>query len=101
MTYTEQCKLNRIVEQGEIVAVLRNNGNEARIYAVEESRGYQTQYQLKRFFYFVPLNNLGIPIYYQGITKDCRRHDFANRCKTQGTTVKIVNSNLFNEWLKR
>jgi len=99
-TYHEK-KLNTIL-QGEIVAILNNptSTNTARIYATKESRGYQTDYKHKTFFYLV-IYKEGQPVRYTGLTNDPRRKTMVKYWQENRICCKIFNQRLFDELVQR
>lgn len=96
----EKMKAIDRVLRGRVVCILSKESSpkEARIYAVQESRGYQTDYRAATFFYFVSFSENKVPTYCCGITNDQRRHNFIERCKEQNTTVHVINQELFDKW---
>jgi len=67
--------IDKIFQTGTLVAILKSKETrrEARIYAACESRGYQTKYLQKLFFFFVPYSKNGLPLSVKGITRNARR----------------------------
>lgn len=95
-------KMNTILERGKPFVFLWNEEKqtEARIFSVSESRGYQTGYCHKVFFYLVTYKN-GLPEGYAPMTRDPRKHGLIEYWNTNNIAHKITDINLFNEWLTR
>jgi len=95
-------KLNRILEKGRIFAILENPAmpeSTLRLYQFKESRGFQTNYRYKPFYFSVTIKNC-LPASWSAITKDSRRKEFIARCEKQGTKVIITNAEIFDQWTK-
>jgi len=101
MSIYHEKKLNTIL-QGEIVAILDNptSTTTARIYAIRQSRGYQTNYKPKRFYYLVVYKD-GVAISYTGMSNDPRRKTMVKYWQEKGIEYKILKQNLFDELLKK
>jgi len=92
----KEMNINRLFQQGTLVANLISKQTKelARIYACDESRGYQTDYRQRRFFFFVPYKNSLPSGVIRGITKDTRRKNI-----TQYSEVTIIDDNLWQEFI--
>jgi len=101
MSIYHEKKLNKIL-QGEMVAILDNptSTTTARIYATKESRGGQTNYKHKTFFYLVIYKD-GVAISYAGMSNDPRRKTMVKYWQEKGIEYKILKQNLFDELLRR
>jgi hypothetical protein len=89
--------IDKLMREGELVAMLKakTNGGLARIYACKESRGYQTDFRPKRFFFFVPFSTANnIPLKIIGITRDARRKNIPLY-----SDVNIVNNDLWQDFM--
>lgn len=86
-------KAQSIILNGQLVVQLPEGG----IYAVKESRGYQTDYKHKTFFYFV-YSPRSKPV---GITNDPRRHTMQEFWEEKKIPYRIVNQKLYEDLLAR
>ena len=89
--------INRLFQTGILVAILDSKespGKVARIYAAPESRGYQTKYQPKMFYWFVPYSSNGLPSGIMGITRDARRKNIV-----KFSNVTILDAKLWDKFV--
>ena len=89
--------IKRLYEIGTVVALLDSKehpGKLARIYAACESRGYRTKYLQKLFFWFVPLNEYGMPLSITGVSRNARRKNI-----TQFSNVTILDAKLRDKFI--
>lgn len=67
---------------------------------LEESRGYQTNYKPKPFFYLVVYGENGLCKAIFPMTKDARRHTIQDWWKSIGIRYIIHSQELFDKWTK-
>ena len=98
MTTSALNRMNRVLENGQIIALMDGgDGFTGRIYRMSESRGYQTKFCCKYFFYIVTFKN-SVPCGVQGVTRDSRRKTFLDHAKKQGISVNIIQPDIFEAW---
>lgn len=96
----ERKQLSRVLMHGKLFALLSGNGSNARMYAVEESRGYTTDYRPKNFFYLLVLSKEGHPKSAHKIG-DRRPKDVMKHWKSANININVKDEKLFNEWKER
>ena len=98
MTHSARNRMNRVLENGQIIALMDgDDGFTGRIYRTKESRGYQTGFQLKHFFYIITFKD-SIPSGLEGVTRDTRRKTILKHAKEQNISINIVQPDVFKEW---
>lgn len=95
-------KLNSLLMHGKTVVRLPKDdkGRSGEILAFTESRGYQTNYKYKNFFYFILYKN-DEATDYKGITNITQKHTLIDHWREKGISYKIVDQELFDEFLNR
>jgi hypothetical protein len=103
---TNHALIKRVLESGARVCEISHPDKpdrKAAIWALSSSRGYQTGYTSKRFFYLVKFeikaDGLAIAESIGGITKDSRRHTMQTYWRDNGFKALIFNADMFAEYL--
>lgn len=101
MTRSKRDKLKFVLNRGQIVLTMTKTdeiGVTARLYRNSESRGYQTDFQLRPFFYIISFHD-GVPVWIEAVTKDARRKNIVKHLTEQSLDWQIVNQESFDLWV--
>ena len=88
-----QQKKERIIRSGQIVVLLSGPEGTGKIIALTESRGCQSNFNQKTYYYFVWADG------YQGITKDARRKTLLAFWNKNQIIPTIINQELWEKFL--
>jgi len=99
LTLWKKQKLEQLRNNGKIFCSVKYNDFVSYFISIMESRGYQTGYKHKRYFWLVLIKDNKI-IEVTGISK-AGYPEIIDKWNKNNVTYTIYNQELFNAWIKR